>query len=613
MKRLILLNQSRRRFTALIPLLLMSTTSVVFAQMSAFTYQGKLTDSGTPANGAYDMQFRLFDNPNAGQGVQQGPTITDPTVQVSVGVFTVQLDFGSAVFAGGALLYLEVSIRPAGSMGGYSGLAPRQQVTSTPYAVQSLNAMNSVNALNATTATNATQLGGQPASQYVITTDARMSDARVPTAGSGSYIQNTNIQQPSTNFNIAGTGTANILDAAFQYNIGGQRVLKSNLGGTSLGIGAGANNVGGQNSFFGTNAGNANTLGYQNSFFGYSAGENSIGGSGGLSSFSNSFFGSNAGMNTAGCCNSFFGALAGQDNAASNNSFFGYKSGSNNSSGTDNAFFGYLAGANNTNGNSNAFFGNQAGRNNSVSGNSFFGSSAGQSSTTGRENSFFGASSGIGNTSGELNSFFGTNAGHTNTTGDNITIIGSDADVDSSNLIFATAIGAGAVVSSSNTIQLGRADGSDFVLIPGLLTIPNLAVAGIDHLCRNAFDRVGPCSSSLRYKTDLAPYNYGLDVINRLHPISFSWKDGGKRDVGFGAEDVEKIEPLFVTYNKLGQVEGVKYDRITVVLVNAIKDQQQQIDELKLIKLQNAELKAQLAAVLVRLEQLERKQGGELK
>jgi len=40
---------------------------------------------------------------------------------------------------------------------------------------------------------------------------------------------------------------------------------------------------------------------------------------------------------------------------------------------------------------------------------------------------------------------------------------------------------------------------------------------------------------------------------------------------------VEKIEPLLVTYNAQGQVEGVKYDRVTAVLVNALKEQQQQI------------------------------------
>jgi len=61
--------------------------------------------------------------------------------------------------------------------------------------------------------------------------------------------------------------------------------------------------------------------------------------------------------------------------------------------------------------------------------------------------------------------------------------------------------------------------------------------------------------------------------------------------VGLGAEDVEKIDSLLVTYNKQGQVEGVKYDRINVVLINAIREQQAQIDSLmKIVCLDHPEL-----------------------
>ena len=51
----------------------------------------------------------------------------------------------------------------------------------------------------------------------------------------------------------------------------------------------------------------------------------------------------------------------------------------------------------------------------------------------------------------------------------------------------------------------------------------------------------------------------------------------GALDLGLGAEDVAAIEPLLVNYNEKGEVEGVKYDRIGVVLVNAVKEQQEQI------------------------------------
>src|SRR3989475_3078445 len=189
-------------------LCLFAGASTVFAQTSSFIYQGRLTDGGTAANGNYDLQFALFDSLLG--GAQVGSTQTVNTVAVSNGVFTVSLDFGANSF-NGANRFLEISARPTG--GSFTLLTPRQQVTSTPYAIRSANAssadtaMNATNATNATTATNATQLGGIAASQYVQTNDSRLSDARPPTPGSSNYIQNTTSSQ-SSNFNISGNGTA---------------------------------------------------------------------------------------------------------------------------------------------------------------------------------------------------------------------------------------------------------------------------------------------------------------------------------------------------------------------------------------------------------------------
>jgi hypothetical protein len=52
-------------------------------------------------------------------------------------------------------------------------------------------------------------------------------------------------------------------------------------------------------------------------------------------------------------------------------------------------------------------------------------------------------------------------------------------------------------------------------------------------------------------------------------------------DFGLIAEEVAEVDPLLVTYNKHGQIEGVKYERLGVVLINAIKEQQAQIEELR--------------------------------
>lgn len=176
----------------LVILLLISMSA--FAQTSTFTYQGKLADTGMSANGPYDFRFRIFD----GSGTQIGPDALRDDVTVTDGIFTVNLDFGSAQFLDSSAATIEIAVRPGASTGAYTTLAPRKPLTSSPYAIKSMNAG---------TATNATQLGGVAANQYVQTADTRLSDQRNPLPGSSNYIQNNpSTQQPSSNFNISGNG-----------------------------------------------------------------------------------------------------------------------------------------------------------------------------------------------------------------------------------------------------------------------------------------------------------------------------------------------------------------------------------------------------------------------
>ncbi len=99
------------------------------------------------------------------------------------------------------------------------------------------------------------------------------------------------------------------------------------------------------------------------------------------------------------------------------------------------------------------------------------------------------------------------------------------------------------------------------------------------------------CSSSLRFKSDVESYKGGLNIVRRLRPITFHWKDGGASDVGFAAEEVDKIEPLLASFNQNGEIQGVKYGQVTTVLVNAVKEQQDQIEkQQKQIQQQQAEI-----------------------
>ena len=249
-------------------------SSLVHAQTTQFSYQGSLKDGANPANGTYDIEIDVFDAVTGGNYFN---TITASNVPVVNGTFSLKLDLGANMFAG-APRFFQIKVRQSGSAT-WIVLNPRQEVTSSPYAVRSLTAATATNATNATTAataTNALSLGGVAAGQYVLTGDARLVDARTPTAGSGNYIQNQNAgPQSLSNFNVSGTGSANILNAGSQFNVNGVRVLSiSGLGNIFVGEVAGRLNTGSGNSFFGNNAGSNNTSGSDNTLIGRSTGNN---------------------------------------------------------------------------------------------------------------------------------------------------------------------------------------------------------------------------------------------------------------------------------------------------------------------------------------------------
>jgi len=139
----------------------------------------------------------------------------------------------------------------------------------------------------------------------------------------------------------------------------------------------------------------------------------------------------------------------------------------------------------------------------------------------------------------------------------------------------------GSIYFMQNAVaEAGISPAGDFSVNNKIL-VGGLGAAGSTQLCRNALNQISTCSSSLRYKKDLLPFTPGLSLISQLHPITFKWKADNSPDLGFGAEDVAKAEPLLVTHNANGEVEGVKYDRISAVLVNAVKEQQAQIELLR--------------------------------
>lgn len=126
----------KRLLRVLFACILSQVPLAVLSQTSAFIYQGRLNSSGTPVNGSFDFTFTLYPSSSGGSAV--AGTSTNSAVGVSNGLFTTSLDFGANVYNGQAL-WLEVGVCTNGA-GTFSTLAPRQPLSSTPYAVQSLNA-----------------------------------------------------------------------------------------------------------------------------------------------------------------------------------------------------------------------------------------------------------------------------------------------------------------------------------------------------------------------------------------------------------------------------------------------------------------------------------------
>ena len=174
------------------------------AQTSTFTYQGRLTDMGTPPTGTYDLQFSLYDALTAGNLQGSPNTVNKTGVNVTNGIFTVQLDFGASAFPG-ADRFLDIGVKhPADSS--YIELAPRQQLTSSPYSIHSLAAANlaistsgatpsvtnlTVLVLNYGTTTTITDLTGGVSGQCVALINAGAAGS-VPINNGGNFKLNSN-------------------------------------------------------------------------------------------------------------------------------------------------------------------------------------------------------------------------------------------------------------------------------------------------------------------------------------------------------------------------------------------------------------------------------------
>jgi len=88
-------------------------------------------------------------------------------------------------------------------------------------------------------------------------------------------------------------------------------------------------------------------------------------------------------------------------------------------------------------------------------------------------------------------------------------------------------------------------------------------------------------TSDYRLKKDFKQFD-GISLVNKINVYDYAWKINDERSYGVKAHELQEIVPYAVTGIKDGEnFQSVDYSKIVPILVQAIKDQQKQIDQLK--------------------------------
>ena len=343
------------------------------------------------------------------------------------------------------------------------------------------------------------------------------------------------------------------------------------------------NTTGGNNTAVGSGALEFNTTGELNSALGYDALKNNTTGSRNTATGVNALVDNTTGSeNTA----TGFGALL-RNTTGSRNTATGQYALALNTTGADNTAFGHSALYPNTTGYKNTAVGQGALKNNSTGfENSALGEGTLANNTTGNYNSAFGRES-LHNSNGNNNTAIGWRAGFQTgsnntsvgymagyTAGTKNTAIGASADF-AANVTDATAIGYGARANGNNATAIGNGA----VAAANTIRLGNTAVTTIGGQV------AWTAASDSRIKKNIINSNYGLTTVLKLRPVEYNLISNDLRQVGFIAQEVQKLVPEVITGKEgdlsKGEILGITYSNLVPVLTKAIQEQQKQIEELK--------------------------------
>jgi hypothetical protein len=278
------------------------------------------------------------------------------------------------------------------------------------------------------------------------------------------------------------------------------------------------------------------------------------------------------------------GALT-DDDTGSNNTAVGETAMIFTNTGSNNTAVGQGAMNNNQAGSSNTATGYQALAENQADRNTADGYEALQENSTGTDNVATGEHALLNNDTGADNTAVGAGALESNTSGNKLTCVGYLCSSPSAAISNATAIGANSFVSVSNSVVLGSVAGVNGATATAKVGIGTTTPTAILTIGRGAGHPVSDSwetYSSRRWKTNIRTLPNALAQVEQLRGVTYDLKDSGKHEIGVIAEEVGAVVPEVVTFEENGKdARGVDYSRLTALLIEATKQQQREIQELK--------------------------------
>ena len=522
----------------------LSTCNLLFSQGTAFTYQGRLTSGGSPANGNYDLTFALF---SSNSGIDQvGNTLTNLSTGVTNGLFSVVLDFGSQF--NGNPLWLSVGVRTNGGAN-FTALTPLQELTPTPYATYANTASNVVGVVSAS------QLAGQIANNQLannsitITAGTGLSGSGTVALGSSTTLNNSGVTS------LTGGGGVTVSASSGSVALGSSPITVT--AGTGL-SGGGAVLLGGSTTL--NNSGVTALTGGGGVTVSASSGSVTLGSTATSADTANTIVSRNGSGNFSAGSITLTGPLIIQ------------------------------------NSDQNTPVGFDALPNNTGSGNTATGEYALYDNTSGSDNTGFGAYSLYSNT-GNNNVAFGYEAA-SGMTGNNNIAIGYEAGLSSTPGSANIDIGNEGQPGDNGVIRIGTQGTQSVAFIAGISGVTISPSGGAVYV--NAKGQLGTVNSSRRFKEGIQDMAGQSDILLSLRPVAFHYKADLDPQLtpqyGLIAEEVEKLAPQLVVRDDKGEVLSVRYEQINAMLLNEFLKEHKTVEaqntEIQELKQSVAELKA---------------------